>query len=348
MKQRMNESMRCNLPSPLVPRAAYFDDSLEAWVLSRYADVAAAFHCPRLLPSGSSNRPRSRPPVEHAEAQMRKEVRDALSPSRLRGWSRKLGVEARVQADGLSTEAPVDLLASYAKPVCLKLAAMVTGISLIEAERLRALAEPVLAAAAEPYDRSLKESANSATAKIRNSFYSGPESLRDSGFVALAHTVPCLLGNAWYALIRSRQQWTSLHEGTESVEQAVEELLRCSGVPRILFRQAVDNVQLNGLDIHKGQRVVLQVEAANRDPEKFVLPNRLDVQRRGGRHLSLGAGPHSCAGAGLIRMAATTLTQALVERFSRAKLSQPVAWRGGSGFRFPASLPVELQRPTSA
>ena len=60
--------------------------------------------------------------------------------------------------------------------------------------------------------------------------------------------------------------------------------------------------------LNKGDRVILRITAANRDPERFPCPADLDWVRHGTGHLSLGAGPHSCVGASLIRMAVVTIT----------------------------------------
>jgi cytochrome P450 len=344
----MNESVQGNEQDDQRPltiiRDPHFDDSLSAWVLTRHADVTAAFHSPELFPSGLNGSASSVTATsQRALTQMRRETQDALSPTQLRVWRRQLVMAARVEVKGLAAERSVDLIASYAKPLCLRLAAMVTGTSRSEAERLRTIAEPISASAAEPFDRALKGEAKAASTRIRGCFHSGPEPLRDSGFVALSYTLPCLLGNAWSHLIQSPHQWVILHKNPRMVEQAVEELLRCSGLPRILFRQAIDDLEFNGVQIRKGERVILHVDTANQDPDAFECPRLLDVRRRRIRQLALGAGPHSCVGAGLIRMAAVTLTRALVQRFSVVKLAQPIEWKGGSGFRFPAKLQVKLR-----
>jgi len=346
LDKRMNRRvLRCDLiddrPSPET-RDPYFDVSLNAWVLSRYADVLAAFHCTNLFPAGSGIGVTSQQLQEDLVAQMRRETRDVLSPARLRVWRRALSSATRSQVKSLSPDQPADLIDDYARPLCLKFAAMVTKIDLRKAEELRRISKPVSASAAEPFDVSLKAAARAAGEKIRGCFPSGPEPLRDSGFVALAHTLPHLLANAWLALLASPRQWTILHQDPKSVEHAVEELLRCSALPRILFRRASNDTAFRGVRIRKGERIVLEVLAANRDPENFAHPHRLDVKRRRIRQLVFGAGQHACVGAGLIRMAAVTITRPLVERFSAAKLAEPVEWRGGSGFRFPETLRVSL------
>jgi hypothetical protein len=230
----------------------------------------------------------------------------------------------------------------YARPLCLLVAAMVTGISRDAAEDLCEMARRVSASAAEPYDPAVRVSAKSANAQLRGCFHSGPEALRDSGFVALSQTLPCLLGNAWFALTQYPQEWSLLHHQPELTEQAIEELLRYAGLTRTLFRTATADLDLNGVSIRKGERVILRIIAGNRDPERFSQPHRVDVTRRDGGHFSLGAGPHSCVAAGLIRMVAATMTYPLVQRFASAKLALPVEWQGGSGFRSPSSLWVYL------
>jgi hypothetical protein len=267
---------------------------------------------------------------------------EALSATNLRAWRERLTPEACACVHSLPVEEPVDLLDAYARPLCLSLAAMVTGISRHDAAGLCARAERVSAAAAEPYDPALRRGAKAANVELRSCFHSGPEPLRDSGFVALSQTLPCILGNAWFALMQHPQEWSLLHQQPGLIEQAIEELLRYAGLVRILIRTATADIDLNGFFIRKGERIILRIIAANRDPERFSNPNQVDVTRRGGGHFTLGYGAHSCVGASLIRMAAVTITQPLLQRFAAAKPARGVVWQGGTGFRSPSSLWVRL------
>ena len=273
---------------------------------------------------------------------MRLETMEALSPNQLRAWRERITPEAFALTNTFSSDEPVDLMDGYARPFCLSLAAMITGISRDAAEGLCEMARRVSASAAEPYDPAVRVSAKSANVALRGCFHSGPEALRDSGFVALSQTLPCLLGNAWFALMQYPQEWSLLHQQPELTEQAIEELLRYAGLTRTLFRTATADLDLNGFSIRKGERVVLRIIAGNRDPERFAEPHRVDVTRRDGGHFSLGAGPHACVAAGLIRMVAATMTYPLVQRFASAKVALPIWWQGGSGFRSPSSLWVYL------
>jgi cytochrome P450 len=322
--------------------APYFDDHLRAWVLTRHADILAAFRASSLSPSGPNDQNGSEPSADSDRLKMRWETTEALSPVQLRAWREQMTPEVDALIHSLPTEEPVDLMAGYARPLCLSLAAMVTGISRSAAEGLCEMARQVSARAAEPYDPAVRLSAKSANAKLRGCFHSGPEPLRDSGFVALSQTLPCLLGNAWFALIQHPQEWSLLHQQPELTEPAIEELLRYAGLARTLFRTATADLDLNGFSIRKGQRIILRIVAANRDPERFPDPHRVDVTRRDGGHFTLGAGPHSCVAAGLIRMVATTLTHPLLQRFRSASLALPIRWQGGSGFRSPSGLWVSF------
>jgi cytochrome P450 len=330
-------------PSPPEIEAPHFDDLLGAWVLSRHSDVLAAFRSSSLSPTGPNSKATSEPPDEISLLKMREETREGLSPILLRSWRERMTPLVYSLADSLPTNQPTDLVSKYARPSCLALAAMVTGVAPNDAERLEKIAEPISAFAAEPFDPILHSNAKSAKVELRSCFHSGPEFLRDSGFVALAHTMPRLLANAWFALLQHPKQWRILQKEPGLTEQAIEELLRYAGLARILFRRATEDINLNGFHISKGERIILRIIAANRDPERFSNPDQLDVTRRGTGQLALGAGPHFCVGANLIRMAAVTISRPLLERFARVNLAEPVEWQGGSGFRSPASLVVSLE-----
>jgi hypothetical protein len=269
---------------------------------------------------------------------------EALSPAQLRGWRDQLTPEAHALASSLPIAEPVDLMDAYARPLCLSLAAMVTGIPRGDAEAFHERAQRISASAAEPFDPTLRASAKSASADLRGCFHSGPEALRDSGFVALSQTMPCILGNAWFALMQYPQQWSLLHRESALMDHAIEELLRYAGLVRILSRTATANIHLNGAFIRRGERVILRIIAANRDPERFSHPNQVDITRRDVGHLTLGAGPHACVAANLIRMAANAITHPLLHGFASANPARPTNWQGGSGFRSPKSLWVSLAK----
>jgi cytochrome P450 len=318
----------------------YFDHELDGWILSRHADVLAAFSCADLQMIGAASRTSGQVVDERARLKMRAETRAALSPERLLSWRRLTLLHARECAAKFAPGQPLDLIRDYAEPVCLALAFLATEPLPAPGHDFNALAAEVAMAAAEPLDETAKRAAKIATAQLRPFFRTGPEPLRESGFVALARTTVSILGNAWFALARHPQQWQRLRAQPELVSRALEELQRFTGLTRLLFRRALCDTTLNGLKVRKGERVVLCLLAANRDPDRFSNPHQLFVERPGIGHLSLGTGRHACVGAPLVRLATTTATLALVERFSSIQLLEPVKWRGGSGYLAPVSLMV--------
>lgn len=318
----------------------YFDHEADSWILSRHADLLAAFSCANLQMVGAANKTPGQTVDERARLNMRAETRAALSPQRLLSWRRLTLAHARERAARFAPGQPIDLIEDYAEPVCLALACLATEPLPAPGLDLNALAAEVAMAAAEPLDETAKRAAKLATAELRPFFRTGPEPLRESGFVALARTTVSILGNAWFALARHPQQWQRLHEQPELVSRGLEELHRFTGLTRLLFRRALADTTLNGLRVRKGERVILCLLAANRDPDRFPNPHQLSVMRPNIGHLSLGAGRNACVGAPLVRLATTTATLALVERFSSIQLLAPVEWRGGSGYLAPAGLMV--------
>jgi cytochrome P450 len=318
----------------------YFDAQLDGWVLSRYADVAAAFQCPELVVVGSNNKERNPQVDEAARLRMRAETRDALSPVKLRSWRRQMLQHGRELVAQFDHKQPVDLIRDYAQPLCLELAVLATEPAIVSVSHLIGLAAQVSLAAAEPLDAELKSQSKAATTKLRPFFSKGPEPMRESGFVALSQTLVSLLGNAWFALASHPPEWRRLHAQPLLVARGVEELQRFAGLTRLLFRRAMADINLNGISIRKGDRVVLCLLAANRDPERYPDAGELSVIRTRISHVNLGAGLHACVGAPLVRVAAIAATMALVERFSSVELMEPIDWCGGSGFISPMALPV--------
>lgn len=330
--------------SALRPEAPRFDTTLGAWVLSRYQDIVAAFREPRLWPVSAKSEPASETYDETAQEQVRAETLAAFPPAALAQWRERMEIRAREIAACLPTERPVDLIREFARPWCLTAAVVVTGVDPCDSERLGQLAGHVSAAAADPYDSILGSRAREVKAELDRAFQMQPTPLRSSTFVALSHTVACLLANSWVALAEWPEEYARLRAQNDLLPKATEEFIRYAGIPRSLSRRATANVEIGGVTITQGAQVVLMVAAANRDPAQFFDPNRLDVARPAGGHLAFGTGPHSCVGSTLIRMALTVATGALIGTFQSMELAGLVVWRGGEGFRTPEALTVVLKR----
>ncbi len=324
--------------SPPAARDAAFDPALNAWVLGKYADVAAAFREARLWPAGPRNEKNSKIPDHAAQQRIRAEVQAAFSPSQLSDWRGRLAPLADRLLGQLPLDRPVDLVQEFAEPWCLSAAEMVMGSDPAERAYLLAQARMVSASAAEPFDDELQSQASLANRELERLLATASIPLAGPTFVALSRTLVCLLANGWLALLRQPDRLAELRAHPDLMPRAIEEILRFACIPQMLYRRASEEVELNGLRIVSGERVILMLASANRDPAQFPHPEQLDWHRRGTAQLSLGLGPHSCVGGPLIRMAMAVITGSFVDRFAQSTLHGVIEWQGGSGFRSPASL----------
>lgn len=324
------------------PAPLYFDQELGVWVLTSYADIYAGLHDPALWPGSMKKDKQAQPIDPETHREIRENTRKSLTTEKIKQWESALRIKATVAAETLSTYEMVDLLSSYAIPVCMSLAETATSVSHDEALLLLEAAQIVSASAAEPHDSDLSKKAARVNQFLKEHFKSCPEGLGDSTFVAITQTIPYLLSNIWYALTQAPSQWKLLHDRLELVELSIDELIRCAGFLRIIGRHATEDTQIGDVHIHKGDKLVFRLAAAHHDPKRYPCPNELLVDRAAKGILSFGAGDHACVGAGLIRMVLASVTVPLVARFSKIEIARPVVWRGGSTFRAPESLWVRL------
>ena len=111
-----------------------------------------------------------------------------------------------------------------------------------------------------------------------------------------------LIANATLALARHPETWEQLHEQPALLPTAVEEFLRYDGSVKATVRWAREDVRIGDQVIHAGDRLLLALSAANRDPEQFDDPDALDITRTPNAHVAFAHGIHVCIGASLARL----------------------------------------------
>jgi len=137
-----------------------------------------------------------------------------------------------------------------------------------------------------------------------------------------------LIANGLLALMRNPDQFELLRMEDGGEKRAVEELLRYDAPVQYSGRVARHDVEIGGKVIRAGQGVRMIVAAANRDPEVFDDPDRLDVKRDPCPHLAFGAGIHFCLGAQLARLEGQIALSTIVRRFPRLRLATAkLRWR---------------------
>jgi cytochrome P450 len=155
-------------------------------------------------------------------------------------------------------------------------------------------------------------------------------------------TTTNLIGNAIDLLIRHPGAMSDLRGHPESMESAVEEFLRMESSNQLGNRRAVSDTVLANVDIAAGSYVHICIGAANRDPDQFPDPDRLDIRRQPNRHVAFATGIHACAGMSLARMEAQVGIGRLLQRFPRIEPAAPPVRGGRARFRGFASYPVRL------
>jgi pimeloyl-[acyl-carrier protein] synthase len=164
-------------------------------------------------------------------------------------------------------------------------------------------------------------------------------------------TTTNLIASGFLTLLRDPKSLQELRDHPDIIGSAIEELLRFESPVQHTARIAPDDMRLGGKTIQKGSRVVAVLAAANRDPNRFPDPDRLDLLRTDNRHVALGWGAHFCFGAPLARMEGQIAFMALLRRLSRpALLDQTVDWRGNAGLRGLTALKIGFDPgfPTTA
>jgi cytochrome P450 len=147
-------------------------------------------------------------------------------------------------------------------------------------------------------------------------------------------TTTNLIGNGIVSLLRNREQLAKLRANPALVPSAVEELLRYESPSQQTARLAPHDVELGGKLIRKRQAVIAVMAAANRDPERFPDPDRLDIERQDNRHLAFGYAAHFCFGAPLARIEGQVAIETLTQRLPELELEpEPLVWRANLGLR---------------
>lgn len=163
--------------------------------------------------------------------------------------------------------------------------------------------------------------------------------------VATFETSVDFLGNGLRGLLDQRTQWELLKSDPSTIPGAVEEVLRYDGPVQLTHRLVTRDVELHGKRIDRGQLVYLMRGSANRDPVKFVDPDRIDITRTETGHVALGAGVHYCIGAGLARLEGVTALRELSTRMPDLALiaAKPYRWRADNlQFRGLSTLPATV------
>jgi cytochrome P450 len=159
-----------------------------------------------------------------------------------------------------------------------------------------------------------------------------------------SETTTHLISGSVYELIKAPRLRDWLKEDWSRANLAIEEFLRfVSPVQFTKPRFVRKDVELAGVQLKQGDRIMAMLAAANMDPEANPSPEQLDLERRPNRHLSFGTGIHFCLGHQLARIEGKCALEALFKRWPHLELAVPpesIRWRQRPGLRAIEKLPV--------
>ncbi|MFB4298033.1 cytochrome P450 [Actinomadura sp. NTSP31] len=286
----------------------------------------------------------------------------------LRPTVRRLAEEA---ARSLAAEGGGDLIAEVAEPLPVTVIAEMLGVPAADRPLLRPwsadicgmyelnppeAAQRTAVRAAVEFSDYLRELARSRRTEPRDDLISALAQVVDEGDRLtedeLIGTCVLLLnagheatvnatGNGWWTLFRNPGELERLRRDVSLVPTAVEELLRYDTPAPMFERWVLEDVTVAGVDIPRGAEVALQFASANRDPEVFTDPDRLDLARDPNPHITFGLGIHYCLGAPLARIELAESLAALLRLAPGLRLVSEPEWKPGFVLRGLHALHVE-------
>ncbi|GAA3989573.1 cytochrome P450 [Streptomyces marokkonensis] len=351
-----------------------------AWLATRYDDVKAITNDPRFGRAEVTKRqitrlaPHFKPrpgSLAFADQPDHNRLRRAVAGAFTMGAAKKLRPRAQEILDGLVDGVvrdgpPADLVERVLEPFPIAVVSEVMGVPAADRERVHAWTRQVISTSggAEAAERAKQGLYGWITETVRaradgtgDDVYSmlgaavGRGEVGETEAVGLAgplqiggEAVTHNVGQMLYLLLTRPELMARMRERPEARGKALDELLRwishrtSVGLARI----ALEDVDVHGVRVRAGDPVYVSYLAANRDPDVFPDPDRIDFDRDPNPHLAFGNGHHFCTGAVLARTQTELLVDTLLERLPGLRLAVPadqVAWRRKTMIRGPRALP---------
>jgi len=155
-------------------------------------------------------------------------------------------------------------------------------------------------------------------------------------------TTIAAIGNALLAFARFPAQWDALRADPTLARAAFDEAMRFESPVQAFFRTTTREVELGGLPIADGEKVLVFFAAANRDPQRWEQPDAFDIRRRSGGHVAFGMGIHRCVGEMLAVLEGEILFAELARRVRTIALDGDPVLHPNNALRSFASIPLKL------
>jgi cytochrome P450 len=157
-------------------------------------------------------------------------------------------------------------------------------------------------------------------------------------------TTTHLISGSVFELLKNPELRDWLEEDWSRLDLAVEEFLRfITPVQFTKPRYVRRDIELGGVRLAKGDKIMVMLAAANMDPRANPDPERLDLQRKPNRHIAFGTGIHFCLGHQLARIEGRCALKSLFRRWPALTLAvdpTEITWRKRAGLKAIDRLPV--------
>jgi cytochrome P450 len=197
----------------------------------------------------------------------------------------------------------------------------------------------------DPSDNLMSQLIQTAESGSAETYLNEKELRAIAGLVLAAgfETTVNLLGNGIRMLLDAPQHLDTLRRRPELWPNAVEEILRLESPVQLTARIALNDIEIAGRRLQRGDLVLVYLAAANRDPAVFPDPHRFDIERENaGRHLAFSGGRHFCLGAALARAEGEVGLRTFFDRFPEVRAAGAGSRRETRVLRGWSSLPVNL------
>jgi cytochrome P450 len=151
------------------------------------------------------------------------------------------------------------------------------------------------------------------------------------------------IGAAVYCLARFPEELARLRHDPTLARNAFEEAIRFESPVQTFFRTTTRDTEISGCRVSEGEKVLMFLGAANRDPRRWEDPTRYDITRKTSGHVGFGSGIHMCVGQLVARLEGEVVLAALARRIESLEITGPVQRRYNNTLRGLESLPVTVK-----
>ena len=150
------------------------------------------------------------------------------------------------------------------------------------------------------------------------------------------------LGAAIYCLARFPDEFARLRHDPSLARNAFEEAVRFESPVQTFFRTTTKQVEIGGCGVGEGEKILMFLGAANRDPRRWADPDHYDITRKTSGHVGFGAGIHMCVGQLVARLEGEVMLAALARKVAGIEITGPVKRRYNNTLRGLEHLPITL------